>query len=280
MFDALPRWASMWALAFVIYALLKGLTWQTRRPRHAASWIHAAYLLAWPGMNADRFLAPPSAITPPKPPSAGEWAFAAGKLFAGAAAVALAAAWPSSFAAQIPAQYAGVLRAALGMIGIAFVLHFGLFHLLSCTWRRCGIDAPPLMNWPIAAASLGEFWGRRWNLAFRDLSHTFVFRPLLRRLTPHGAQLAAFAVSGFVHDLVISWPAGGGWGGPTLYFLLQACGLSLEQSRPARPLGLGRGTTGRLFCAIVVLAPVGLLFHGPFRDRVILPFLSALGSLP
>ena len=33
-----------------------------------------------------------------------------------------------------------------------------------------------------------------------------------------------------------------------------------------------------LFTLLVAAGPLGLLFHAPFRDRVILPFLDAIGA--
>jgi hypothetical protein len=164
-----------------------------------------------------------------------------------------------------------------GMIGIVFVLHFGLFHLLSCVWRSLGCGAVPIMNWPIASRSLSEFWSRRWNLAFRDVTHRFLFRPLVRPFGTTGAMLIGFFISGLVHEAVISLPAGAGYGGPTCYFLIQGGGLAIERSRLARQIGLGGGFRGWLFCAIVVVLPCTLLFHRPFVHGVILPFLGALG---
>ena len=35
----------------------------------------------------------------------------------------------------------------------------------------------------------GEFWGARWNRGFRDLSHGWLFRPLLPRIGAFGATL-------------------------------------------------------------------------------------------
>ena len=103
-----------------------------------------------------------------------------------------------------------------GMVGIILLLHFGTFQLLSCAWRAAGVEARPLMNQHLAATSVSDFWGRRWNTAFRDLTHRFLFRPLSGWLGPHGAIVGGFLFSGVVHDLVSSVPAGGGYGGPTL----------------------------------------------------------------
>lgn len=120
--------------------------------------------------------------------------------------------------ARFVAPQSSYLAAYLGMAGIVFTLHFGLFQLLSCVWRRAGVEARPLMNTPVVSESLGEFWSRRWNTAFRDLTHRFLFRPLTRRFGVRAGIAGGFAFSGLVHELVVSVPAGGGYGGPTLLF--------------------------------------------------------------
>lgn len=87
--------------------------------------------------------------------------------------------------------------------------------------------------------------------------------------------MAAFAASGLVHELVISVPARGGWGGPTLYFLLQGAAVLLQKR-----LGfLSRGIPGRLFTFGILLAPAWLLFHPPFMQRVLRPLLAAMGFI-
>ena len=165
------------------------------------------------------------------------------------------------------------------MIGIVLILHFGLFQLLSCFWRSLGIEARPIMNRPLASTSLSEFWGRRWNTAFRDLAHRFLFRPFTAWFGPRFGLFAGFLFSGAVHDLVISVPAQGGYGGPTAFFAIQGAAIIFERSAFGRRIGLGRGWPGRAFTFLVLVAPVFLLFHRPFVVRVIVPFMRAIGAL-
>jgi hypothetical protein len=269
MLAEIPPWAVMWGISFTLYTLLKVVSGSARSAAVPVG-RQCGYLLAWPGMDAQAFLSD-SENTPAKP-TGWEWAFALCKLSGGCGLV-----W------GVAPRFAGrseLLSGWIGMVGIIFVLHFGLFHLLSCAWRHHGVRAVPIMNWPIASQSLTEFWGRRWNLAFRDLTHRFLFQPLLRHLGPTGSLLVGFLVSGLIHDLVISVPARGGWGLPTLYFTLQGIAILIERSRWGRRIGLGTGMTGRLFCVGIIVLPCPLLFHPAFVCRVIVPFLSVIGAVP
>jgi Membrane bound O-acyl transferase family len=259
-----PPWLLMWALAGAVYVGCKWLTWRRTPVSGAPAWRHLGYLFGWPGLDARAFLVGQTA----RRAAAAEWLFAAAKCGSGAALI-----W--AVTPQL-ADGGPLLRGWVGMVGLVFLLHFGAFHLLSCAWRSVGVDAKPLMNWPVRAESLAEFWGRRWNTAFRDFTHRFLFRPLSARLGPRWGLAAGFLFSGLVHDAVISWPAGGGYGLPTLYFALQGLGLVAERSALGRRLGLGRGGRGWAFTLAVVAAPVGWLFHAPFVTRVMVPFLDVL----
>src|SRR5262249_42078915 len=111
-----------------------------------------------------------------------------------------------------------------GMTGFILLLHFGVFHILSMLWRRAGVAATPLMQNPLKARSVTEFWGARWNTAFNRIAFDFAYRPLRRRSTPFTAMLLVFGLSGLIHELVISVPARAGYGLPTAYFLIQGLG--------------------------------------------------------
>ena len=261
-----PRWVFMWLFAVAVFAGCKWLTWWFART--GAPWMRQlGYLLAWPGMDAPTFLLTPSH----RRPSWDEWLFALGKLAFGVVLLAIV----------IPRLSAGqtLLRGWVGMVGIIFVLHFGLFHLLSLGWQASGVSAKPLMNWPIRARSVSEFWGQRWNTAFRDLTHRFLFRPLTARYGAKVALAVGFLLSGLIHDLVISLPAGAGYGGPTIFFLVQAGAIFVERSDAGHGLGLGRGVPGWAFTMLVLVGPIFLLFHPPFVETIVVPFVDDLLNL-
>jgi hypothetical protein len=98
------------------------------------------------------------------------------------------------------------------------------------------------------------------------------------RLGQRLAILAGFIFSGVVHDLVISVPAGGGYGWPTFFFGTQAIAIFVERSRPGRAIGLGRGWRGWLFAVLVLGLPAYGLFHPPFVRNIMVPFMHAVGA--
>src|SRR5579864_3088006 len=257
-------WVFMWLLAVCIFTICKSQSWfAARELARRANWKrNAAYLFLWPGMNAAQFF--DATITVPNP-AVREWISATAKTMSGAALI-----WFAVRYMPYP-----LLAAWTGMLGLILALHFGAFHLLSLMWRSAGVSAQPIMQHPLQSQSLSEFWGRRWNLGFRQLSHDWVFTPLRKRFGIAIAMLAAFAASGLIHDLVISVPARAGYGLPTGYFLLQGIGVLAERSVLGGKFGLTHGVTGLFWMAIFTAAPAYFLFHPWFAMRVMLPFLRA-----
>lgn len=259
----------MWTLSFAIFAGLKWMSWQKARTRVRPSTGRSfAYLLAWPGMDAETFL---DATKYPIKPIARDWIWATVKT-----AVGVALLW--IVARRVPPEQ-NLIRGWVGLFGLIFLLHFGGFHLIALFWQAMDVDAEPIMAKPILSKSLSEFWGKRWNLGFRQLAHDLIFRPLHRRTGVAAAGFLVFVASGLIHDLVISLPARGGYGLPTGYFILQGLGVSLERSALGRRLGLQAGPTAWLFMLIVAAAPAFWLFHPPFVLRVIFPFMRAIHAL-
>ena len=264
--NAVPDWVFMWLLAFAFFFGCKWLTLHRAETRPARG-VAFAYLFAWPGMDANAF----QVGTASERPRFGQWLIAGLETLSGASLVWLAATRSLTLNP--------LLTGWLAMAGLVLLLHFGLFGLLSLGWRAAGRDAKPLMRAPLRAASLADFWGRRWNTAFQALANDLVFRKLARPLGVEWATLLVFLVSGVVHDLVISLPARGGYGLPTGYFLLQGAAMLFERSHIGRALGLGKGWRGRAFAWIVVAGPAFRLFHPPFVHNVILPMLQVLGPI-
>src|SRR5713101_40962 len=218
----------MWILSFVIYLNLKWLTWWRARTRVAHSaWRSAAYLFAWPGMDAEAFLDASQRVPPPAPAT---WLWAIFETILGTILF-----WVVT--RSIP-QGEPLLRGWVAMLRLILLLHFGTFQIVALLWQSVGVNAKAIMSAPLRSSSLGEFWGKRWNLGFRQLAHELIFRPFCRRLGPDAAGFSVFVVSGLIHDLVISLPSRGGFGLPTLYFVLQGAGVTVERSRIGKRLGL------------------------------------------
>ncbi|MDB6064423.1 MAG: hypothetical protein JWR26_631 [Pedosphaera sp.] len=262
-----PR-ASMWLLSLAIFFGCKWLTWRQQKLPGTFSRRDAAYLFGWPGLDAKSFLDPNSKVCKPRLIS---WISALVNTLFGAALL-----W--GLARTVPASQP-ILRGWIGLFGLIFVLHFGTFHLLALAWQRLGINARPLMQTPIVATSLADFWGRRWNSAFNRLAHDVLARPLYRRIGITRTTLIVFLVSGIIHDIVISVPASAGYGLPTLYFLLQGVGVLFERSKAGQGMGLRKGTGGWLFTLIVAAGPAFWLFHTAFIMRVIIPFMQTIHAI-
>lgn len=260
---AWPPAAIAWLLTIAIYAGFKWLAFASSQPARQATFGEAlCFLFLWPGMDADAFFT----VREVEQPSVREVGMATTLTLAGLLLLLVLPSLESTWPIEI--------RGWLGLVGLGLLLLFGIGQFVSIAWRIAGVDARPIMNKPLRATSLADFWGNRWNLAFHDIGRLFVWHPIAKRSGPLIATMVVFLFSGVVHDLVMSVPLGAGLGLPTLYFAIQCGGVLLERSPPGKRWGLGRGWRGRLFAAVVVLLPLGLLFHQPFLQQVVLPTLQ------
>jgi hypothetical protein len=261
-------WCFMWTLAAAIFFGCKWQTWWEYRSIAGATIGRSiGFLLAWPGMDAASFL---DREKHAQRAEGKEWLWAIAKTAFGSIFL-----W--GIVRRLPTR-SELVAGWGGMLGIILILHFGTFHILSLLWRSVGVDARPIMQAPLSTTSLSDFWGRRWNLGFRQLTHRLIFQPVRMRSNAVLATLLSFFASGVIHELVISLPARGGCGLPTCYFALQGLGVLFERSLPGKRLGLSSGTRGWLFAVFSAGAPAYLLFHPWFVRGVILPFLAAIGA--
>jgi predicted DCC family thiol-disulfide oxidoreductase YuxK len=264
-----PPWVLMWSLAFGLGLGLKWLTWRDAvsrgarpTPRRVLAWF-----TLWPGMDAHAFFY----NKPIGRPELQEWCWTAASTTLGISMI-----W-MTFPRLVTKH--PMLAGWVGMLGIVLLLHFGGVRVLSILLRWFGRNSPPIMNAPLRATSLAEFWGQRWNTAFSVPARRMILRPLARLAGLPAAGFLVFLISGLLHELVISLPARAGFGLPTLYFVLQGIGTAFEHSAAGRRMGLGKGFKGRLLMALFTMGPIYWLFHPVFVRDVLVPFLKVLNSL-
>jgi hypothetical protein len=248
-------------------AVVKALLWLRARrdgsPRPTGASL-LLWALVWPDPRPETF----SART--APPTDADREFLKGALcsLGGLAlTVLLALTWPT-----LPAGP----RSFAGLLALFMLLHLGAVRLLFAALRLGGWPVEPLFRDPLRSASLREFWGRRWNLAFVAMNQR-----LLRPLFPAGCPpalvvLGLFVISGLLHELAITYPSGAAFGGPLAYFALHGLGVLVEGALrlPARRPRLARACAWTL-----VLAPLPLLFPAAFRGAFIDPLFAALSGL-
>ena len=230
----------------------------------------ATYFCAWPGLEMRPFARRVARDASTQTDDAEK----ARSLFRGAACALAGFALLTAVSWNLPRlgfQSATWLALAALLLGF----HFGFGAILPWAVRQLGFAVGPLFRAPERAQSLADFWSRRWNLPFIEMDRILFLRPLRRRLGSRGALFGVFVVSGLFHEIGISYPAGGGWGGPLFYFVLQGALVALTPASAPFPKSLWL----RALAWIVILAPLSLLFHAPFRAALLWPLVQFLHGL-
>jgi hypothetical protein len=256
------------ALMMVLYfgpfklAALIGLTAEERR---RWTWRRLLAFFIWIGMQPRAFL---PGYTPPGNEPRPTWRGFLLNVLTGAVLL-----WgvPWLFPPGTPL----LVRAWTGLIGWGFFRLFAAFDLWALVYRWLGFPVDKPFDNPAAATSLRDFWGRRWNRIMSGMLRDLLFIPLARHVGVVLAAAAVFAYSGVVHEFV-SVLARSGYGGPTLYFLIQGAGFLFEGTRLGRRFLVGSPVVGRCWTALVVLAPVALVVPPVFLYEVIVPALREM----
>jgi hypothetical protein len=264
--------------AAVLYAMKAVVSVEARAagrpPLPTGRWL--LFALAWPGMRPEIFEAGNGAE--PGQQAARAQRQSSGPLPIAHCLVPALSGVALLLAARLSLRVTGslALASALALPGLSLAFHFGLFNSVAALLRRVGVPAGRLFVAPLYARSLGEFWGRRWNLAFSEMSAAAVYRPLTPLIGKNAAAAAAFLFSGALHEIAISVPVGAGYGLPSLYFLLHGALVLVERSwaRRGRPIE-SRGGAARLWTLLWLALPMPLLFHPPFLRGVVWPLLGA-----
>ena len=155
------------------------------------------------------------------------------------------------------------------LTGLSLILHFGILNINSGIWNLLGVGTYALFKAPFRSLSLSEFWGRRWNFAFSEMTSIAVHRPL-KKITDHKiATVVAFAFSGLLHELAISLPVNRGYGLPSLYFVIQAVALMAEKK-----IHFKSEKIKHAWVLFWLIAPIPLLFHKYFLEGIIWPIIK------
>jgi hypothetical protein len=155
------------------------------------------------------------------------------------------------------------------LVGVSLVLHFGILNVNSGLWNLASIGTYPLFRVPLRSESLSEFWGKRWNIAFSEMTSIAVYRPLRKKIGEQPSKYVAFGYSGLLHELAISVPVNAGYGLPTIYFVLQAIALYLETR-----IVFNSKTLKHLWVLAWLLIPMPILFHRPFLEGIVWPLIG------
>ena len=176
----------------------------------------------------------------------------------------------------LPAATPRMVRFWIALIGIGFLELVARCDFWALIFRAMGFPVEKLWDCPIAATNLGDFWGRRWNRIVPGMLREVIFLPVARRAGARIALLAVFLYSGLYHEM-LSFMTRSGYGGPTLYFLVQYLGVAIENSRPARRWLRGHPWLGRGWTWAVVILPVGLVVQPSLVEGYLIPILVKVG---
>ncbi len=151
--------------------------------------------------------------------------------------------------------------------GIVFIYALAAFvtDLVRFGFLASGTAMRPIHVTPVAARSLRDFWGKRWNLAMSAWLYRFTFLPLARRHHPNLGLVCAFLVSAAMH----AWLPLAALGASTAFnlgafFCLQGVFVLIEDGLhvPAWPVPLARVWT---LAILLITSPL-----------IVYPYLSLL----
>ncbi len=160
-----------------------------------------------------------------------------------------------------PTMLDGWVLRSVWLLWASYFAISGLVDLVAAlVMSATGHGASEMFRTPPAATSPRDFWGRRWNLVFRNSAHRLIFRPLGGAKRPTRAVLVVFAWSALVHEYLVVAALEATHGHMSLFFALQ-CVAVLVQGLWRRRWPLPRPVAVALHLGwLVVTAP---LFFAP-----------------
>jgi hypothetical protein len=231
-----------------------------------------AFAIGWAGMRAKPFEALGNKAVPQALSLIG---FGISRVAVGALLVWLAhqaVKWP------LNADAIYIVISAILLVGLSLILHFGLLGISAGAWRLLGVHTYVLFKQPVKAMSLTEFWSKRWNLAFSEMTSITIYRPLKSRVGNAAALMLAFLFSGLLHELALSVPVHSGYGLPLLYFFIQGLVVLIERALVGHKAAfLQHAVWARVWVLCWLVLPMPLLFHEQFMKQIVWP-LAGFGN--
>lgn len=140
------------------------------------------------------------------------------------------------------------------LIALSMVLHFGLLNISAWVLQKFNYPAYSLFREPLKSESLRDFWSKRWNLAFTEMTSVLIFRPLSKSQSTILALGLSFLFSGLLHEVALSFSVNEGYGLPTLYFIIQFLLILAEEK-------IWRRKPGKFWVILSLIIPLPLLFN-------------------
>lgn len=162
------------------------------------------------------------------------------------------------------------------IVGVSLILHFGILNLSTALWRSLGVDVSELFRAPYRSTSLKEFWGKRWNLAFSEMTALIAYRPLREKVGIEAAVVLSFLLSGLLHEIAISFPVNSGYGLPMSYFVIHAIAMQMESKSTFIQQMVKHRFWSHVWVMGLLIVPMPLLFHEAFMSHVLVPLRNLL----
>lgn len=147
-------------------------------------------------------------------------------------------------------------------VALSIGFHFGVLRLLTVFWRLLGFPVRTLFRNPLVMKGFRDFWGMRWNLAYSQMMARAVKKPLMPIVGEKWSVFVVFLASGLLHELAITVPVQGGYGWPTLIFVVNGICTVLEKEGSWR-MGL--------CCGALLIVCLPYLFGPKFMEQIIIP---------
>jgi len=263
---AIIRMLALIATTFTAMKVIAAAESYKGKPKRLSFWKWAVFAIGWAGMRAQPFETLGDKALPDAWPKI---KYGISRVLAGAVLILLA---HQLARLSFDPYVLYLLITAILLLAFSLILHFGLLSISAGMWRLSGVSTYYLFKSPAKSKTLNEFWSKRWNLAFSEMTSVAIFRPLKNETGAAVALLIAFVFSGLLHELALSVPVNSGYGLPLLYFIIQGIMVILERVLITYKTGFLQNTVlSRIWVFFWIVVPMPLLFHTQFIHDILWP---------